>query len=182
MASEATDRANRPQRSALEALTAAARERILILDGAMGTQIQGLGFDEDAFPRRPLRRLRLPPAGQQRPADPDPAGGDRGDPLRTTPSPAPTSSRPTPSPRPSIAQADYGMEDAGLRAEPRRRAARAPRRRPRRGRRTASAASSPARSARPTAPPRSRPTSTTPASAPSPSTTCASPTASSCAA
>ncbi|PTE12491.1 methionine synthase [Mesorhizobium helmanticense] len=33
----------------LAALTAAARERILILDGAMGTQIQGLGFDEDHF-------------------------------------------------------------------------------------------------------------------------------------
>ncbi|RUX97622.1 methionine synthase [Mesorhizobium sp. M7D.F.Ca.US.004.01.2.1] len=33
----------------LAALTVAARERILILDGAMGTQIQGLGFDEDQF-------------------------------------------------------------------------------------------------------------------------------------
>ncbi|WP_315925584.1 methionine synthase [Mesorhizobium sp. SP-1A] len=31
------------------ALTAAARERILVLDGAMGTQIQGLGFGEDHF-------------------------------------------------------------------------------------------------------------------------------------
>jgi 5-methyltetrahydrofolate--homocysteine methyltransferase len=31
------------------ALSAAARERILILDGAMGTQIQGLGFQEDHF-------------------------------------------------------------------------------------------------------------------------------------
>ena len=44
--------------SPLGALIAAARERILILDGAMGTQIQGLGLDEDALPRRPLRRLR----------------------------------------------------------------------------------------------------------------------------
>src|SRR5450432_1377333 len=34
---------------ATEALLAAARERILILDGAMGTQIQGLGFNEDHF-------------------------------------------------------------------------------------------------------------------------------------
>jgi 5-methyltetrahydrofolate--homocysteine methyltransferase len=33
----------------LAALEAAARKRILILDGAMGTQIQGLGFDEDHF-------------------------------------------------------------------------------------------------------------------------------------
>ncbi|MFH2016205.1 MAG: methionine synthase [Pseudomonadota bacterium] len=31
------------------ALRAAARERILVLDGAMGTQIQGLGFGEDHF-------------------------------------------------------------------------------------------------------------------------------------
>jgi 5-methyltetrahydrofolate--homocysteine methyltransferase len=33
----------------LAALKAAARERILVLDGAMGTQIQGLGLDEDHF-------------------------------------------------------------------------------------------------------------------------------------
>ncbi len=33
----------------LAALTAAARERILVLDGAMGTQIQGLGLSEDDF-------------------------------------------------------------------------------------------------------------------------------------
>ncbi|RWX78527.1 methionine synthase [Neorhizobium lilium] len=33
----------------LTALQAAARERILIIDGAMGTQIQGLGLDEDQF-------------------------------------------------------------------------------------------------------------------------------------
>ena len=33
----------------LAALSAAASERILVLDGAMGTQIQGLGFGEDHF-------------------------------------------------------------------------------------------------------------------------------------
>ncbi|EUB96371.1 Methionine synthase, partial [Rhizobium sp. CF080] len=33
----------------LAALKAAARERILIIDGAMGTEIQGLGFDEGHF-------------------------------------------------------------------------------------------------------------------------------------
>lgn len=33
----------------LKALKEAAQERILILDGAMGTQIQGLGFDEEHF-------------------------------------------------------------------------------------------------------------------------------------
>ncbi len=38
-----------PQKSARERLMEAARERILVLDGAMGTQIQGLGFNEDHF-------------------------------------------------------------------------------------------------------------------------------------
>ncbi len=38
-----------PRQDAITALTAAARERILILDGAMGTQIQGLGLGEDDF-------------------------------------------------------------------------------------------------------------------------------------
>ncbi|MCV3241543.1 methionine synthase [Mesorhizobium sp. ZC-5] len=41
--------AKRDGSEVLAALTAAARERILILDGAMGTQIQGLGFGEDHF-------------------------------------------------------------------------------------------------------------------------------------
>ncbi len=38
-----------PQTSARERLMEAARDRILVLDGAMGTQIQGLGFNEDHF-------------------------------------------------------------------------------------------------------------------------------------
>ncbi len=33
----------------LAALKQAASERILVIDGAMGTQIQGLGFQEDHF-------------------------------------------------------------------------------------------------------------------------------------
>ncbi|MCJ8510417.1 methionine synthase [Rhizobium lemnae] len=41
--------ASRDGNEMFEALAKAARERILILDGAMGTQIQGLGFDEDHF-------------------------------------------------------------------------------------------------------------------------------------
>ena len=41
--------AKRDGSEVLAALRAAARERILILDGAMGTQIQGLGFGEDHF-------------------------------------------------------------------------------------------------------------------------------------
>ena len=43
---EAPKRDGKEIRAALEK---AARERILVLDGAMGTQIQGLGFDEDHF-------------------------------------------------------------------------------------------------------------------------------------
>jgi 5-methyltetrahydrofolate--homocysteine methyltransferase len=40
----------RPARSPVfDQIAAAVRERILILDGAMGTQIQGLGFGEDEF-------------------------------------------------------------------------------------------------------------------------------------
>lgn len=38
-----------PKSKAFEALTRTAQERILILDGAMGTQIQTLGLDEEAF-------------------------------------------------------------------------------------------------------------------------------------
>ena len=36
------------------ALLAAARERILVLDGAMGTMIQGLQYDEAAFRGEPF--------------------------------------------------------------------------------------------------------------------------------
>ena len=45
----AFDQAFAHRQGALEALREAAAQRILILDGAMGTQIQGLGYDEDAF-------------------------------------------------------------------------------------------------------------------------------------
>src|SRR5271165_3203438 len=37
------------QESAVEALRTATRQRILVLDGAMGTQIQDLGLKEDHF-------------------------------------------------------------------------------------------------------------------------------------
>ncbi len=43
------DSASSPRETALEALLKAASERILILDGAMGTQIQGLQFGESHF-------------------------------------------------------------------------------------------------------------------------------------
>ena len=46
------------------ALEAAAAERILVLDGAMGTMIQQLGLEEADFPRRALRRLAAGREGQ----------------------------------------------------------------------------------------------------------------------
>ncbi|NEI71303.1 methionine synthase [Rhizobium lusitanum] len=44
-----SETAKRDGSEVFEALRKAASERILVLDGAMGTQIQGLGFDEDQF-------------------------------------------------------------------------------------------------------------------------------------
>ena len=45
-----TDAVSRPSQSEIAAeIRAAAAERILILDGAMGTMIQRLDFDEAAF-------------------------------------------------------------------------------------------------------------------------------------
>ena len=82
------------------ALRKAASERILILDGAMGTQIQGLGFDEDHF-----RGERFGGCACHQKGNNDLL-------ILTQPeaieeihyeycqAPAPISSRPTPSPRP----------------------------------------------------------------------------------
>ena len=166
----------------LAALTAAARERILILDGAMGTQIQGLGLERGRISApRPHRRLRPPSCKGNNDllilTQPDAIEAIHSRYCRAGADIIETNTFSST----SIAQADYGMqalvyelnrEGARLAREA---AAIAPRRR------TAAAASSPARSGRPTAPPRSRPTSTIPASARSASTTCASPMASSCA-
>ncbi len=44
-----SETAKRDGSEIFDALRKAASERILVLDGAMGTQIQGLGFDEDQF-------------------------------------------------------------------------------------------------------------------------------------
>ena len=92
------------------ALNKAARERILILDGAMGTQIQGLGFDEDHFRgdrflgcachqqgNNDLLNLTQPKAIEEEHFGYAMAGADI---LETN-----TFSSTT------IAQADYGMED-----------------------------------------------------------------------
>ena len=50
----AIETASPPREDTTTALMRAARQRILIIDGAMGTQIQGLGSRRDAFPRRPF--------------------------------------------------------------------------------------------------------------------------------
>ena len=146
----------------LAALNAAARERILILDGAMGTQIQGLGFNEDHFRgerfgacechlqgNNDLLTLTQPQAIEDIHFAYAMAGAD----ILETNTFSST----------SIAQADYGMESVvydlnrdgarlARRAALQARAARRP-----------AGVSSPARSGRPTAPPRCRPTSTIPA-------------------
>ena len=77
-----------------------AAERILVLDGAMGTMIQGLKLDEARLSRRALRRLAARRARQQRPADPERARRRARHAPGLFSSPAPTSSRPTRFPRP----------------------------------------------------------------------------------
>jgi 5-methyltetrahydrofolate--homocysteine methyltransferase len=103
----------------LAALQAAARERILVLDGAMGTQIQGLGFGEDHFRgdrflgcachqqgNNDLLILTQPKAIEDIHYAYAKAGAD----IIETNTFSST----------SIAQADYGMEDMrGLRSQPR---------------------------------------------------------------
>ena len=126
------------------------------------------------FPRRAVRRLRMPPQGRQRSADADPAAGDRGHPFRLCDGRRRHSGDQhllldARSPRPTTACRRWSTNSTatapGWPAAPRSRPSAS----------TASAASSPARWGRPTAPPRSRPTSTIPAFAPSPSTNCARP-------
>ncbi len=156
----------------------AARERILVLDGAMGTQIQGLGFKEDHFRgdrfgacachqqgNNDLLILTQPAAIEEIHFKYAIAGADI---VETN-----TFSSTT------IAQADYGMEDMvyELNRDGARLAKRAVRRAEEidgKPRFVAGALG------RPTARPPSRPTSTIPAIAPSASTICASPMPSSC--
>ncbi len=157
----------------LAALTKAARERILILDGAMGTQIQGLGFHEEHFRgdrfaacdcqlqgNNDLLTLTQPKAIEEIHYAYAMAGADI---LETN-----TFSSTT------IAQADYGME--GQVYELNRDGARlAVARRSAPSRRTVDAVSSQARWGRPTARLHCRRMSTIRAFAPSLSTICASP-------
>ena len=97
------------------------RERILVLDGAMGTMIQGDRPDEAGYRGERFADWPSDLDRQQRPADAHPARHDPRDPPSSTSRPAPTSSRPTPSTPTRISLADYGLEDAAyeLNVEPR---------------------------------------------------------------
>ncbi len=85
---------------ATDELTALLRERIVILDGAMGTLIQGTSPGEADYRGERFADWPTRPQGQQRPALPDPAGDHRDRSTASTSRPARTSSRPTPSTRP----------------------------------------------------------------------------------
>ena len=82
-----------------------------------------LHADGGGLPRRALRAIiRRTSRATTTCSDPDAARRDPRDPPRSTSPPAPTSSRRTRSAH-RVAQADYGLEHARLRAEPRGRAA-----------------------------------------------------------
>jgi 5-methyltetrahydrofolate--homocysteine methyltransferase len=151
-----------------ETMRRIAGERILVLDGAMGTMIQELKLDEGGY-----RGARFDAWNREVRGNNDLLILTQPDAIRTIHlayfrAGADIVSTNTFSST-SIAQADYGMQEIAheLNVEGARLA-----------RAAADIASSPGRSARPTARHRSRPTSATPASAQSPSTTCASPMAS----
>ena len=149
-----------------------AAERILVLDGAMGTMIQELKLDEEGY-----RGARFDAWNREVRGNNDLLNLSRPDAIRDIhlayfrAGADIVSTNTFSSTR--IAQADYGMADIAYELNLRGRAAGARGRATSRKTRTAGRASSPARSGRPTAPPRSRPTSPIRAFAPSPSTSCA---------
>ena len=100
------------------ALMSALEQRILIIDGAMGTMIQRHQLTEADFRGRRFADHGRDLQGRQRGPGAHPPRRHRLHPRRLLRGRAPTSSRPTPSARTAIAQADYGLEGAGLRAEP----------------------------------------------------------------
>ena len=111
-----------PPRSSTELL----RERILVLDGAMGTMIQGHQLDEADYRGERFAAYDRRPRGRQRPALADPARRHPRHPPAPTSTPAPTSSAPTPStapasPRPTTGSrtSAYELNVAAARARPR---------------------------------------------------------------
>ncbi len=149
-------------------------ERILILDGAMGTMIQALqARTRPTIAARRRAGCTITRTTSRATTTCWCSRSPKSCARSTTrfSRPAPTSSRPTRSTRRAIAQADYELRStACARSTSRRRGSRAnaPTRGPRR--RPTSRASSPARSGRPIERRRSRPTSTIRASATSAST------------
>ena len=88
-----------------------ARERILVLDGAMGTVIQTLGLGEDDFRADRFEHHSARPRRQQRPARPHPARRDARHPPRLLPARVPTSSRRTRSRAPASRRATTARTD-----------------------------------------------------------------------
>ena len=122
--------------SSIDVLLDLLDRRIVVLDGAMGTMVQGArprgrgasgAASGSRITRSPLKGCNDLLALTQ-------PAGDRGHPLRSSCAPAPTSSRPTRSPRTSIALADYGLEGVVRDLNVAAAQVRAPRRRPRRAR------------------------------------------------
>ncbi len=118
----ATERARRPEPTMPSSSTRdcaasprmrqrCSRERILVLDGAMGTMIQRHRLDEADYPRRALRATgRSDLKGNNDLLTLTQPGRSSRTSTRATSRPAPTSSRPTPSTRRAISQADYGLQ------------------------------------------------------------------------
>src|ERR1700710_2191524 len=90
------------------ALLAAASERILVLDGAMGTMIQGLEYDEAAFRGARFKDFHRDLRGNNDLlilTQPDAIGNPHAEYLPAGANIAPTNTFPSP----SIAQADYDL-------------------------------------------------------------------------
>ena len=149
-----------------------AAERILVLDGAMGTMIQALGLDEEGYRGARFDAWNREVRGNNDLLNLSRPGAVRAIHLAYFRAGADIVSTNTFSST-RIAQADYGMAEIAheLNAEGAR--WRVKRQRSRRMR-TAGRASSPEPSGRPIAPPRSHPTYSIQVSAPSRSTGCAS--------
>ena len=166
--------------SARTLLRELAAERILVLDGAMGTMIQAMKLDEEGY-----RGARFDAWNREVRGNNDLLNLSRPDAIRDIHYAYYKAGADIVSTNTFSSTVDRAGRlrpvEHRLRAQLRGRAAGARGGEPRRAARTAGRASSPARSGRPTAPRRSRPTSPIRASAPSPSTSCAAPTASRCA-
>ena len=97
---------------ATEELTALLRERILVIDGAMGTMIQRHRPGRGGLPRRALRGLAATTSGQHRPAHAHPARTSSAQIHREyLDAGADIVETNTFNARRAISQADYGMED-----------------------------------------------------------------------